>query len=109
MAASSGWLSGLTSWLKELVTNLWESFSDFMTDFAVLVFANGLLMWSTIFEYIPVPEFLANLNICGLLAQAGPTMGWLIGILQIPAGFAAIGAAIVFRLLRVVLTLFQWT
>ncbi|MCD9125856.1 hypothetical protein [Luteimonas fraxinea] len=109
MSASSGWLSGLTNWIKELVTNLWESFADFMGDFAILVLSNALEMWATIFEFIPVPDFLTNLNICGLLAQAGPTAGWLIGTLQLPAGFALISGAIVFRLLRVFLTLFQWT
>lgn len=109
MAASSGWLSGLTNWFKELATNLWESFADFMLDFVTLVATNALLMWSTILEYMPVPEFLVNLNICGVLQEAGPTAGWLIGTLQIPAGFALIAGAIVFRLLRVFLTLFQWT
>lgn len=108
-ASSGGWLSGLTNWLGELVKNVFESFMDFMEDLVLFAFVMGFNMWATIFEYLPVPDVLQNLNICGILMQAGPTAGWIVGVMQIPAGFTMIAGAIVFRLLRVLLTLAQWS
>lgn len=102
------WLLKLTNWLAALISGLWSDFTEFLhdwglnllemlTDFAVEV-VNGL----------PVPDFLDGLSLCGYLNAAGPIVGWAMGAMHIPEGMALIGGAIVFRMLRKLLTLFQW-
>lgn len=105
---NAGWLTDLTNWLKGVVTALFRAIKDFFLDFlelAVKTLVDGILL---IVNAIPSPDFLGNVSICGFLNSAGPTVGWILGTFHIAEGVVMVTAALVFRMTRKALTLFQW-
>lgn len=105
---NAGWLTDLTNWLKGVVTAFFRAIKDFFLDFlelAVKTLVDGILL---IANAIPSPDFLSNVSICGFLNSAGPTVGWILGTFHITEGVVMVTAALVFRMTRKALTLFQW-
>lgn len=102
------WLTDITNWLREVFLALWGALVDLAHDMLIFAVEAVLGLVQTIISAIPVPDFLQGLSICGILSQAGPTAGWIIGVMHIPEGMAMIAAGVAFRLLRKFLTLFQW-
>ncbi|HWK52881.1 MAG TPA: hypothetical protein VNR18_00790 [Hyphomicrobiales bacterium] len=108
-AAYAGPVDAVTNWFKEQFEALWADFVEFGRDMLVFAVESVLDLIATMVEAIPSPDFLQNASICGVLASAGPWATWAIGTFRLAEGFALIGGAVVFRLLRVFLTAFQWT
>jgi hypothetical protein len=104
----AGWLDDITNWLREQLEKLWNSFVELMGDFAVWMVDAVLDLFATIIEAIPVPDFIANYSICALLANAGPTVAWALDTFKIAEGLGLLAAGFGFRMLRKLLTLFQW-
>lgn len=102
-------LSALTTWLGDQIKAVWGFFVTFMKDLVIFSIASALELVKVIVEALPPPTFLTDLAICTILSDAGPWAQWAIGTFRLAEGFAILTAALVFRLLRVVLTLFQWT
>lgn len=108
-AAADFSLRSLTDWLAAQVKAVWGFFVTFMKDLVIFSIAQTLDLVKTIIEALPPPTFLTDLALCTILSDAGAWAQWAIATFRLPEGFAILAAAIVFRLLRVVLTLFQWT
>lgn len=106
----SGWkLSDLTDWLGEQIKSVWDSFVEFMGDLLVMAVETATDVVVAALDLLPVPDFITTYSICGLLNQAGPLAAWVVSTFRVSEGLLIVAAAIVFRLLRVVLTLFQWS
>lgn len=104
------WLTEFTTWLAEQIRAFFDAFNALLQD--ILVFAV-----EAVFEVVALavellstmlPEGLQGVTICGLLAQGGPTVQWAVTTFKVPEGMTVIAAAVVFRLARKLLTLFQW-
>ncbi len=55
------------------------------------------------------PDFLSQISFCAMLNAAGPWTAFIVAQLRLGEAIAVLTAALVFRLLLVFLTLFQWT
>lgn len=108
-AASAGPIQDITNWLADQIRSVWDAFVAFMHDFGVFLVETVLDLVNVIIHAIPSPEFLQQLSLCAILSNAGPWASWAISTFRIGEALALLAAALVFRLLRVFLTLFQWT
>lgn len=104
-----GPVTALTTWAKEQITSLWADFSDFMTDLQIDFIELVLSFVKAIVYLIPAPDFLSQVSFCAMLNAAGPWTAFIVAQLRVGEAIAVLTAALVFRLVRVFLTLFQWT
>lgn len=104
-----GPVTALTTWAKEQITSLWADFSDFMTDLQTDFIELALSFVKAIVYLIPAPDFLSQISFCAMLNAAGPWTAFIVAQLRVGEAIAVLTAALVFRLVRVFLTLFQWT
>lgn len=117
LAVSASWayadgvgpVTALTTWAKEQITSLWSDFSDFMTDLQTDFVALVLSYVKAIVYLIPAPDFLTQMSFCAMLTAAGPWTAFIVAQLRVGEAIALLTTALIFRLLRVFLTLFQWT
>lgn len=96
-----GWLLGI---FKRLFDALW----DMLADFNVFLFETITSMILYVLSKMPVPEFMQNTSIGQMLANGGGTVMWFAEIFQLGPSLVMIGVAIVFYLLRRVLTIGIW-
>lgn len=108
-AEGVGPVTALTTWAKEQITSLWADFTDFMTDLQTDFVALVLSYVKAIVYLIPAPDFLTQMSFCAMLSAAGPWTAFIVAQLRVGEAIALLTTALVFRLLRVFLTLFQWT
>lgn len=104
-----GPVTALTTWAKEQITSLWSDFTDFMTDLQTDFVALVLSYVKAIVYLIPAPDFLTQMSFCAMLTAAGPWTAFIVAQLRVGEAIALLTTALIFRLLRVFLTLFQWT
>ncbi|MGS1079140.1 phage coat protein [Pseudoxanthomonas beigongshangi] len=101
-------LQKLTNWLREQLLALWEAFSKFMSDLFLTWLEHQLNMIVWMFSHIPTPEVLTQQSLGSLLGNAGPSVSWAIGVFQLGPSAAVISAAMVFFIVRRILTLGIW-
>lgn len=103
-----GWLDDITQWFSDTFHAIWQAFVDFLKDFIVFLLDGVLSLASLAINAIPAPDFLHNYSLSAILGSAGPTVNWVVQTFQIGPALGVIGAAYAFRMMRKVLTLFQW-
>lgn len=104
----SEWLSSLTNWFITVIKDIWQAFVDFLGDFWVDIADFVLSAIASTFSVIPVPHFLDNYSVGTIFSFLPSDILYFVGQLGLPAAFALISSAVAFRLLRKVMTLFQW-
>lgn len=117
LALSASWayadgvgpVTAITMWAKEQLTSLWADFSDFMTDLQTDFIELVLSFVKAIVYLIPAPDFLSQISFCAMLNAAGPWTAFIVAQLRVGEAIALLTAALIFRLVRVFLTVFQWT
>jgi len=108
-AAVAGPVDSLTNWLREQFIALFNAFREFMVDLFVLWLEQTLSLVVLVVSVLPPPDFLSDVALCTILANAGPWAQWAIGTFHVGEAMGILAAALLFRLARVFLTLFQWT
>lgn len=106
--AAGGFVSKITQWSSGAMTSAGHSIVSLIKDAVVWVISRILDLFALIVSAIPVPDFMSQYSLGNLLSLAGPDVGWFMVILRIPECFVVIGSGYAFRLLRKLLTLFQW-
>ncbi|EML7987456.1 hypothetical protein D7Y24_02670 [Stenotrophomonas maltophilia] len=117
LALSASWayadgvgpVTALTTWAKDQITSLWSDFVDFMTDLQTDFIELVLSFVKAIVYLIPAPDFLSQFSFCAMLNAAGPWTAFIVAQLRVGEAVALLTAALIFRLVRVFLTVFQWT
>ena len=104
----AGWLTDLTTWIAQQLKALWDAFVEFCGDLLIKAGETVCDFFATAVEAIPVPDFLTQYSLDGMLGQAGPVIAWLVGTFRIGECFAILAAGFAFRMLRKLLTLGQW-
>lgn len=104
-----GPVTAITGWAKEQITSLWADFTDFMTDLQTDFIELVLSYVKALVYLIPAPDFLSQMSFCAMLTAAGPWTAFIVAQLRVGEAIALLTAALIFRLVRVFLTLFQWT
>lgn len=103
-----GWLKPLQDWLLAQLRSLWDALEELAGDMFLFWLKQMLAVNLWVLSHLPIPDFIKDYTICALLQAAGPTVGWALNTFQIPLGLSFIAAGYVFRLLRKLITLFQW-
>lgn len=100
-------MRAFADWLLELVKKAFDAAWDFITDIFVSILAAFLDAISTLLGALPVPSFMSG-GLSTVLGQISPDVWFFASHFKFSQCFAVLGAAVVFRLTRKVLTLFQW-
>ncbi|MCC7635362.1 phage coat protein [Stenotrophomonas rhizophila] len=104
----AGWLDDITAWLWKVVKLFFDALTDFIGDLFVRTLEQIFSVILLVLEYIPLPEFMSQNSIGSMLANGGGTVLWFAEVFQIGPSMVLIGIAIVFYLLRRVLTIGIW-
>lgn len=103
-----GAINDFADWLFGLVKDAFDAIWDLLGDAAVWVVDEFLIGLAALISAIPTPDFLTAYSLNGILSGVHPMVGYFALGLHIPEGFAILGSAVAFRLVRKALTLFQW-
>ncbi|TCV97742.1 hypothetical protein EC912_101759 [Luteibacter rhizovicinus] len=107
-STGTGFVSKITGWFSGAMSSFFSGIVALLKDMLVLFFGAVLALFAVIVEAIPVPDFIKTYSMGALLSAAGPDVGYFLNVLRIGQSLSIIGAAYAFRLLRKLLTLFQW-
>lgn len=101
------WLSdkvdAVLKWLVDFVYTVVQ----YIKDIPLELFDKFLDAIRSAFASIPVPDFVAS-GLQSFSSEFPPLMGYLLAQSGVAQGFALIGVAYTFRMLRKIFTLFQW-
>lgn len=100
MTEFSKWLLGL---IKDLFLAIW----DFITDLFISLVDLLLTALLALITAIPVPSFMTG-GLSQLIGGIGNDALYFVSNLRLTECFVVLGSAVVFRLARKALTLFQW-
>lgn len=100
MTEFANWLLGL---VKDFFTAIWDFVADaFINIFELLL--NGLL---AVLTAVPIPSFMQT-GLSSAMGQISGDVWYFASHFRLAECLAILGAAVAFRLLRKVVTLFQW-
>ena len=100
MSAFADWLLGL---VKAIFTAIWDFVADaFINIFELLL--QGIL---AVLTAIPVPSFMQS-GLSSAMGQISGDVWYFASHFRLAECLAILGAAVLFRLTRKVVTLFQW-
>lgn len=100
-------LEQFTQWLFDLVKKVFTALWDFVVDAVINLVDLVLTAIVALIGAIPVPAFMSN-GLQSLFAALDPGILWVLGQCGIVTALGMVGAAYGFRLVRKVVTLFQW-
>ena len=103
-----GWLTDLTQWLVEQLKKLFSNGVEMFQDLLLFFFERWLALVAVQWGMLPMPDFLQGYTLCTLLTQAGPTVGWALNTFRVGEALGLIAAGYSFRMVRKLITLFQW-
>jgi hypothetical protein len=92
------------AWIK----SYWTDFTNFLNDFPITVLDGFLSAVSGLINAIPSPDLLQNNGLSSAVAALDPSVQYFLSQSGLSTGLSILGAGVVFRLTRKVLTLFQW-
>lgn len=99
-------LAEFTAWLLNLVKEWWSTFWTFVTDAAISLL--GLLGSAVISLLGAIPVPFSGSSLATLWGALDPGVMWVLVAIGVPQALGIFGAAHAFRLVRKVVTLFQW-
>lgn len=102
------WLTGLTTWLLQLIQSLWDSGVAFLNDIWISIADTVLSAIASVIVSIPVPGFMQTFSLSSLFSSMPSDLLYFLSFLQLGQAFLIISAGLAFRLTRKLLTLFQW-
>lgn len=100
-------LDKLTEWLIELVKAFFSTLWSFLVDLAIALVDGVLAVIATLVEALPVPDFVSG-GLQGLLGSLGAATLYILVGAGLPSALAVLGAGYAFRMVRKIVTLFQW-
>ena len=102
------WLASVTTWLISLVKAIWSDFVDFLNEFWIDIAETILDAIAATIAAIPSPAFLDSYSLSALFGDLPSSLLYFVGHLRLPEAFALIGMGFTFRMIRKLITLFQW-
>lgn len=100
-------LDKLTAWFLDLAKSLISAIWDLLSDFLVFVLDTLLGVVEYLLGLISVPDFLSG-GLNSVWASMPSGVLWIVSQAGLPQALAIIGTAYGFRLIRKLVTLFQW-
>lgn len=102
------WLASITTWLVALVKSVWNDFVEFFNEFWIDIAEIVLSAIASTISTIPSPAFLDSFSLSSLFSGLPSSLLYFLSYLQLPEAFALIGMGFTFRMIRKLITLFQW-
>lgn len=102
------WLTEFTAWISGLIIDLWLDFTDWFSELWISIVDTVLTAFAVSVSQIPVPAFMQTYSMDVLIHHFPDSVAYFISYLRLPEAFALISAGLTFRLVRKVITLFQW-
>ena len=100
-------LGQFTAWLLSLIGQLFTDVWNFLGDILLWVLEAFLSAVATLFGAITVPDWMSGgMHSLFSALDSGPM--WFLSAMGLPQGMAFLGTAVAIRLVRKVITLFQW-
>lgn len=100
-------LAEFTAWLLGLVKAAFIALWQFVVDVFIGLVELIVMAVVGLLSLIPVPEFLSQ-GLQSVYGQLDPGILYLLGASGLPMALGIIGTGYAFRLVRKVVTLFQW-
>lgn len=101
-------ISAFASWLLSIVGKAFLALWDLLTDLCVGVADLFFTALAALVVSIPAPDFLTSHGLQSALSQMSGDVLYFLGVFNVGPGIAMLGSAFAFRMLRKVVTLFQW-
>ncbi|WP_343549427.1 DUF2523 family protein [Ralstonia sp.] len=108
MSAIVNAISAFAAWLLKGFIAVFVALWDITLDLAIEGLDLLLNAFTTVLGALPAPSFLGALTLQTLFGQLPQDLLFFLGVFNVGQAFAVVGAGVGFRLLRKVLTLFQW-
>lgn len=108
MSAVVNALSSFASWLMSLATKAFGAIWDLLTDLLINALDLFLTALSSLIIAIPAPDFLAGHALQDVFAQMSGDVLFFMSAFNVGPGIALLGSGFAFRMVRKVVTLFQW-
>ena len=101
------WIKAWWNELKQWFQEIWNSVVEFFTDLPIEALDGFLSALAGLIESISIPDFLSN-GLQPVFSAMGPEITFFVVQFRIAEGLALLGLAVLFRMTRKLLTLFQW-
>ncbi|MDB0564655.1 DUF2523 domain-containing protein [Ralstonia solanacearum] len=108
MSAIVNAISAFASWLLKAFLAVFQALWDITLDLCIEAFDLFLTALSTVLALLPAPAFLSGVSLQSLFGQLPSDLLYFLGVFNVAQGLALVGAGYGFRMLRKVVTLFQW-
>ncbi|SEL93628.1 hypothetical protein SAMN05216359_1295 [Roseateles sp. YR242] len=100
-------LSEFTKWLLDLLRQFFTDLWQFVTDLVLTVLEGILDAVATLLAGIQVPDFLSA-GLQSVFSGLDPGVLWLVSEMGVMAALAVVGTGFTVRIVRKLVTLFQW-
>lgn len=101
-------ISAFAQWLLSLVVKAFGAVWDLFTDLLINVADLFLSAVAVLIGAIPAPDFLVNHGLQSAFSGMTNDVLFFMGVFNVGPGIALLGSGFAFRMLRKVVTLFQW-
>jgi hypothetical protein len=102
------WLTDLKNWLLGVLHDLWDAWTGFYHDMSLQLIKTVFQAVGQIAKTIPVPQWMSQYSVGTLLGQLDPSLGYFVDRIGLGAGIGLLGLGYAFRVVRKVVTAFQW-
>lgn len=101
------WVGGVLEWFLDVISQIFTAAGEMIKDLGVLLLEVVLDLFLLIISYLQAPAFLAE-GLQSYLGALDPAVIYFLSQSGLTTGLNLIGAGVVFRLTRKLLTLGQW-
>lgn len=103
-----GWLEKISKFFKDLFAEAFEGLFDLLKDILLWLVENVLTGVGDLLELIPDPCCVPVNWVGDLIAKMPPFAIYVVSQIDFKSALTIIGCGVAFRLLRKLVTLFQW-
>lgn len=101
-------LNSLISWVSGVLKSLWADFVNFFNDLWIGIADTVLQSIASTVSSIPTPDFLDRYSLGTIISLLPSDVLYFVSLLGLTEAFYILGLGVSFRMVRKVVTLFQW-
>lgn len=101
------WVDSVLEWFLDVFTEIFNALWEIVSDLGVALLEVVFQLFLMIIGYLTLPTFLAT-GLGEYLGNIDPSVLYFLSRSGLDTGFQIIGAGVMFRLTRKLLTLGQW-
>jgi hypothetical protein len=102
------WLEQWWASVKQWIEHLWTDLTEFLSDLPKNILEGILDGLATVIESIPVPEIVTNYSLGDAFIALPDSVQYFLAQSGMIEAFGILSAGFAFRMVRKLMTLFQW-